>query len=66
MIKRIILLLLVTAFMALTSYAGKPKIQVPESHWEFGLMPQDAKVHHGYWVKNIGDDTLRIISVKPG
>jgi hypothetical protein len=61
-----ICILLFIAFGAAKAAAGKPQIQIPEKHWEFGLMPQDARVHHGYWIKNIGDDTLRIVSVKPG
>jgi len=47
------------------SLAG-PKIQVLETHWEYGNVPQNSIVTHAYVIKNIGDDTLRIADVKPG
>lgn len=43
-----------------------PKLTVPEPRWDFGFVPQNSKLTHDYWVKNTGDDTLRIIRVKPG
>jgi hypothetical protein len=45
---------------------ARPKISVPETHWDFGIVPQNATVSHDYWVKNIGNDTLRILDVRPG
>ena len=47
------------------AFAG-PKVSVPEKHWDFGNVPQNATIAHAYWIKNIGDDTLKIINVKPG
>ena len=64
--KKYLLLILAAFFLSQAAFAGTPKISVKESHWEFGAIPQDAKVHHEYWIKNVGDDTLRIVSVKPG
>ena len=52
------------AFPAL-SLAG-PKILVPQTHWDYGNVPQNNTISHDYWIKNIGDDTLKIINVKPG
>jgi hypothetical protein len=46
--------------------AGQPKISVPSKHWELGLVPATSKTVCRYWVKNVGDDSLRILSVKPG
>lgn len=45
---------------------GGPKANIPEKHWDFGNVPQNSTISHAYWIKNIGDDTLKIISVKPG
>jgi len=48
------------------SKAGPPKISLSETVWNFGRMPQNSRVSHTFWIKNIGGDTLRIIKVKPG
>lgn len=41
-------------------------ISLPEKEWDFGAVPQQSTVSHEYWIKNIGDDTLRNIVIKPG
>jgi hypothetical protein len=43
-----------------------PQISVPETHWDFGNVPQNATLTHDYWIRNLGTDTLRIIDVRPG
>ena len=43
-----------------------PKIEVKETHWDYGYAPQNTALSHSYWIKNAGDDTLNIIDVKPG
>jgi len=58
-------LVAILACMSAIAWAG-PKIAVPETHWDYGNVPQNALLVHGYIVKNIGDDTLHIIDVKPG
>lgn len=45
---------------------GKPRIEVASDYYYFGYMPIGAIVHHDYWIRNKGIDTLQIISVKPG
>ena len=59
---------LVTIFtcLSLSTAMAKAKIDVPETHWDYGNVPQNATLVHDYVVKNIGDDTLRITDVKPG
>jgi hypothetical protein len=42
-----------------------PKMQIPEPAWNFGNVPRTGAFSHPYWIRNIGDDTLRI-SVRPG
>jgi len=56
---------LLAAVLCSTVFAGA-KISVPEKEWDFGAVPQQSTVSHEYWIKNIGDDTLRNIVVKPG
>jgi len=42
------------------------KIVLPEIVFDFGFFADDARVVHTFTIKNEGDDTLRIIKVKPG
>jgi hypothetical protein len=49
----------------LTVIAG-PRIFMPETRWDYGDVPQNSTLQHAYWIKNIGDDTLKIVNVKPG
>jgi hypothetical protein len=46
--------------------AGAPKIEVPETNWDFGHVPQNSTLTHDYWIRNVGTDSLKIIKVKPG
>ena len=48
-----------------TSSAG-PKAFFSETSWDFGRIPLNSGVSHIFWLKNIGTDTLKILSVKPG
>jgi hypothetical protein len=45
---------------------ASPKIEVPETSWDFGHVPQNSTLTHDYWIRNIGTDSLKIIRVKPG
>lgn len=44
----------------------KGKMELLETDFDFGYVPQDSKVSHIFWLKNIGEDSLEIINVKPG
>jgi hypothetical protein len=46
--------------------AGEPKVLIPEPKWDFGLTPGGSVVSHHYLIKNLGTDTLKIQSVRPG
>jgi hypothetical protein len=48
-----------------TSHAG-PAVEIPDPLFDFGKICQSAKVAHTFWVKSVGDDTLRITRVFPG
>jgi hypothetical protein len=43
-----------------------PVLSMPETHWDYGIVPQQSVLTHDYWIRNTGDDTLKIIEVKPG
>ncbi|MCP4566402.1 MAG: DUF1573 domain-containing protein [FCB group bacterium] len=56
----IITLLLAATVMAL------PKMYLPEEVFDFGYTPQNSKISHVFWIKSVGEDSLKIVSVKPG
>lgn len=43
-----------------------PRLTIDESSFDFGFAPQHSKVSHVFWLKSTGDDTLKILNVKPG
>jgi hypothetical protein len=52
-------------FLPAISLAG-PQMSVPVTHWDYGNVPQNSILTHDYWIRNIGNDTLKILDVKPG
>jgi hypothetical protein len=42
------------------------ELDLKERVFDFGLVPRDAKVVHNFVLKNVGNDTLRILNIKPG
>ena len=47
-------------------FAGQPKLLIPETSFDFGYSPTKCTVSHYYLVKNVGTDSLKIETVKPG
>ena len=45
---------------------SKARIFLPDTRWDFGYIPQGGSVSHIFQVKNIGEDTLIIVRVRPG
>jgi len=45
--------------------AAKPILRANPSSFQFGYMPEGAKVHTSYWLANDGSDTLEVVLVKP-
>lgn len=54
-----VLMLSATAFSA-------PQLTIKESIFNFGYVPQNSKVHTGFWLYSTGDDSLKILRVVPG
>lgn len=42
------------------------KLEISETNFNYGYVVQDASIAHTYWLKNTGNDTLRITDVRPG
>lgn len=48
------------------SLLAAPKLVIDNPEFDFGYAPQKAKISHTFWLKAAGDDSLKIIKVKPG
>ena len=46
--------------------AEGPKLLIPQTSFDFGYTPPQSVISHYYLVKNVGEDILKIESVKPG
>lgn len=44
----------------------KAKIEIPQTTFNFGFVPQNSSISHVFWVRSVGEDTLRIVDVRPG
>ena len=66
--KRIVYASMLVAALAMLvpSLAAAPRLEIPESEFNFGYVPQNSKVSHTFWLYNHGDDSLIIKKVVPG
>lgn len=64
--RTVLFLVAVLVFLGTTSVFGAPRLTIPESIFDFGIVPQNSSISHVFWLHSTGDDTLRIINVKPG
>ena len=62
---RIALSAIILAGLAAVSSAA-PKMALSEPSFDFGTVPQHASVSHVFWLKSVGDETLKIVRIKPG
>jgi hypothetical protein len=46
--------------------ASLARLEVRETAFNFGFVPQGYAISHTFWLKNAGSDTLRITDVRPG
>jgi hypothetical protein len=58
--------MLILVFLLSSLAMALPKMYLPQEEFNFGFVPQDSKVSHVFWIKSVGEDSLIIISVKPG
>ena len=59
----LVFLILVFAFTQTGLQAGKAKLQISETTWDFGRSPQNSVLSHSFWLKNVGTDTLKELNV---
>ena len=45
---------------------AEPKLIVTETEFNYGKVAQQSELSHGFWLKSVGDDTVRILEVFPG
>lgn len=62
----LILVILVLFMLSALAAHAAPRLTLPESVFNFGYAPQNSKISHTFWMYSTGDDSLKIISVKPG
>jgi hypothetical protein len=53
------------ACLSVNALAG-PRVEIPQGTFNFGIAPQHRELTHSFWIKSVGDDTLRITKVVPG
>jgi hypothetical protein len=61
-----VIILLVYLFAFYGPLAAQPRLTIPDSIFDFGFSPQNAKISHRFWLHSTGTDSLRIIKVTPG
>ncbi len=65
--KTLILFILIMGLALICSLVqAAPRLTIPEAEFDFGFAPQNSKLTHTFWLHSTGDDTLKILRVKPG
>lgn len=62
----IFLLLHYVLVFAQNEKLSKARLFLPSTRWDFGYVPEGSSVSHIFKVKNIGEDTLIIVKIRPG
>ncbi len=65
-IRFILVMLSVAYFVFFAVASAGPRLAIPDSAFNFGLVPQNAKVSHMFWLYSMGTDSLKFIKVSPG
>lgn len=52
--------------LTIGSLLAEPALEIKGNRYDFGIVPQNAKICQYFWFKSIGTDTLRISEVKTG
>ena len=58
--------LLFVALVAAVAVTAAPRLVMPETNFNFGYVPQNAKITHEFWLYSKGEDSLHILKVVPG
>lgn len=57
---------LIMGLIFTTRANADPRLEIDETNFDFGFIPQTGKVAHSYVMRSGGTDSLRILNVKPG
>jgi len=57
---------LIGALLVAGQTTAAPRLTMPETSFDFGFVPQNAKISHVFWLHSTGDDSLKIVQVVPG
>ncbi|MFC1475052.1 DUF1573 domain-containing protein [Candidatus Zixiibacteriota bacterium] len=60
------LILVLLLCLVATALSAAPRLIIEESSFDFGYVPQKARISHVFWLKSAGDDSLKILKVTPG
>ena len=63
---RFVISLMLSFALAVGSGIAKPKLDIPETGFDFGFIFQNSIVSHKYLLRSVGDERVEITSVKPG
>ena len=61
-----ILTLLAVSVIGSSSLLAQARLEIDETSFDFGYIPQVCKVAHTYVMRASGTDSLKILNVKPG
>ena len=66
--KKLTAIIIVLAAMMLAAgiVSAAPRLTIPEDSFDFGYVPQHSKISHVFWLYSTGDDSLKVVKVKPG
>ena len=48
------------------SVKATPKMEIAEPEFDWGVCAQNVNLHHTFWIKSVGDESLEITHVIPG
>ena len=59
-------LIVIVVLIMSSSLLAQPRLTIKNNSFDFGFVPQNSKISHNFWLYSTGEDTLRILRVKPG
>lgn len=63
---RFVPILLASLFGLAISASAGPQLEVKEATFDFGRITQHRVLKHDFWLKSVGDDTVKIVRLWPG
>ncbi len=58
--------LLTVVICSASAVIAAPRMVLEETTFNFGYVPQNAKISHDFWLLSKGEDSLIILKVVPG